>query len=126
VSRGVPKVDEKFVVYLLQGRDKLKIGRTKNLRQRVRNLSNACGEKLVILYTWEFTSREDAKVTEKQALNLFKAHRLLGEWFKDREEIRTYFSKGPTQPSGANRNPEELSTTEIWAAIQAFRPQRRR
>lgn len=60
----------------------IKIGISKNLRERMSTLQNGSPEQLNVLLTYEGTEKEEHEIQ-----NLFEAHWISGEWFKSHRDL---------------------------------------
>ena len=83
------KKHHQHIVYALtsDGDEYLKIGRTKNIRNRLNNIQSGCPFRLTILRTFK---TETPRECENYLLtNLSHCH-LRGEWFKPSEEDITF------------------------------------
>lgn len=93
-QRDEPAVELDWV-YLMERPGLLKIGRTSDPERRARDLSNASGERVVLLRKVWMESAVAARAAELDLHRRFAAHRALGEWFADVPEIREYFARLP-------------------------------
>lgn len=84
-------------VYFIKNMEtkKVKIGLTDNIRQRVRDLKTAAGAKLVPLFAFEYSSRDQAKKAERELHEIFAKKRvsidgIKTEWFMPSVEKEAY------------------------------------
>lgn len=79
------------VVYFIQGVDggPIKIGRTRNLKERLRSIQMSSPVRLRVLAAYR-NPDEDAETKLHQR---FRVHRLHGEWFEDCPKIRKFIRR---------------------------------
>ena len=80
-----------MIVYFIEARSSknqyhnpIKIGMTKDLKSRLVLIQNGNPFHLSCLFYIEVSTKEKARVLEKKYHNLFKKHRMMGEWFEGR------------------------------------------
>jgi hypothetical protein len=78
------KVDKETSIYLAQNTRNytLKIGRSKNPKNRIANLNTASADKVIMLYSFESVESKEIDLHDK-----YKLYRLNGEWFQFNQNI---------------------------------------
>jgi len=105
-------------IYFLSADRKIKIGFSKNLRQRIQQLK--CASMLdVSLLGWMTGDRP----LEKAILIAASAHRIKGEWFHDRQEVRAIvaaalMSGGDAFADDIKRQTKNVNSDVAWAAAE--------
>lgn len=82
--------DHSGYVYVIKKGDYYKIGRTKNLLRRKRQLQTAHAESVEFLYYKKF---DDYVKVEKALHSIFSTSRYHGEWFRLSDENRSILDK---------------------------------
>lgn len=79
--------DPKSFVYFLDDGEFIKIGKAKNIRNRVSSIQTANARKLSVPYVIPCKSETSAFEVESYLHWLYRRYRMEGEWFKIREKI---------------------------------------
>lgn len=69
-------------VYILETKDEIKIGRSKNLKRRINEIKTTSGKEILNIYISQ--PCEDYCYIENEMHKIFKNHRVIGEWFNAR------------------------------------------
>ena len=83
--------EDSGVVYLLSASDRLKIGKTKNVKQRINALRTGCPYPIECL---GFIETNECTKLEKALHEKFSQFRINGEWFEKNSCIISYFKSG--------------------------------
>lgn len=76
------------MIYFVAQKDKIKIGTTNNINQRLKNLSTSSPHPLVLLATMD-----GDKEIEKQLHFRFHKYKVCREWFSCSEEIKQFINE---------------------------------
>lgn len=88
-------------IYFIEavGANRIKIGRSNNVGKRIRSLQCASPFKLILL-----AEAPGSSFTETYFHNIFREHRVGGEWFSDCPEIRAHIGSLLTEYQNTGRN----------------------
>ena len=119
IPKGTPKNGQ--WVYVIEKPDKkVKIGRTKNLESRIKSLESQGGFKISRIAV--YGPYDNGHSVETKALRMFKAHRLVGEWFNiDFQEASVFVSK-IAEEVGLNQSDSSPETHDFMDIIDHFWP----
>ena len=76
------------MVYFVQSLDKIKVGFTSNITHRIKGLRSANPHGVILIGTVHGDKNHEKKIHK-----VLKDHNVVGEWFKDCEEVREYIDK---------------------------------
>ena len=76
------------MVYFVQSLNKIKVGFTENLPHRMNNMRTANPHGMVLIGTVNGNKNHEKKIQK-----VLKEYNVVGEWFKDCEEVREYIDK---------------------------------
>ena len=76
------------MVYFVQSLNKIKVGYTENLPHRMNNMRTANPHGMVLIGTVNGNKNHEKKIQK-----VLKEYCVIGEWFKDCEEVREYIDK---------------------------------
>lgn len=83
-----------FVYFILNEDSKaIKIGRAKNLENRIKSLQTSSPTQLKLIKSIQVESGEKAQQLEQSLHQKFQEIRLAGEWFKIREDLLNYIEQ---------------------------------
>ena len=97
---GYQTTESAFVYFIFNiDSQAIKIGMAKNVEKRLKSLQTSSPILLELLHTIQLNSVEDAQKLEMVLHQRFAHLRMNGEWFKSREELRTYIKYAPASYS---------------------------
>ena len=76
------------MVYFVQSLNKIKVGYTENLPHRMKNMRTANPHGMVLIGTVNGNKNHEKKIQK-----VLKEYCVIGEWFKDCDEVRDYIDK---------------------------------
>ncbi|WP_216596322.1 GIY-YIG nuclease family protein [Allocoleopsis franciscana] len=83
-----------FIYFILNEDSKaIKIGRAKNLENRIKSLQTSSPTQLKLIKSIQVESGEKAQQLEQSLHKKFQEIRLAGEWFKIREDLLDYIEQ---------------------------------
>jgi transcriptional regulator with XRE-family HTH domain len=99
-KRGGTKSPNRFdvksvpVVYFIGANDikMVKIGKSKNVEQRIKDLQLASPVALSLLLLIPYESEEDAYKAEREFHNIFNEYRASGEWFNFKGDLKNFIT----------------------------------
>ncbi len=113
-------------VYLLESGERFKIGYTKNIKKRLRQLRTGSPFDIRLVHSLE---AEQPQALEKQFHDRFAKKRIRGEWFRlDAADVREFlqFGKVPKAANGADAEKWQAEAQRLAEQLEQEREDRRR
>jgi hypothetical protein len=104
-----------FVYFLESAGDPpmIKIGRSRNVHDRITGLQTGTGHKLSLLRAVRYPDDHQALMAEKEAHKLLKEHRIRGEWFAKAPELEVFMNGLVDAPEAKKPKRRPPGTTPI-------------